>query len=62
MVHHLPLDSFFEAGHLRSRPEPILPKNDSTILLAVYENPDMSDDSFHFTDMLYFPGMTKPRT
>jgi hypothetical protein len=41
-----------------SRPEPILPEKERTILLEVYENPDRLSDTFYFTDTLYFPGIT----
>jgi hypothetical protein len=43
-----------------SRPEPILPEKERTILLEVYENPGKQHDTFYFTEMLYFPGMTNP--
>jgi hypothetical protein len=43
-----------------SRPEPILPEKERTILLEVYENPGKQHDTFYFTDTLYFPGMTNP--
>jgi hypothetical protein len=43
-----------------SRPEPILPEKERTILLEVYENPGKQLDTFYFTDTLYFPGMTNP--
>lgn len=38
-----------------SKPEPSLPKNERKILLAVYENPDKSYETFYLNDMLHFP-------
>jgi hypothetical protein len=50
------------AGYIgyMSRPQPILPDKERTILLDVYENPGMLRDTFVYTDMLFFPDMANP--
>lgn len=42
------------------RPEPIFPEKERMILLDVYENPGRLNDTFYFTDTLFFPKMTNP--